>query len=152
LIDNSNLLGCVQTILIKASNSVCFNSRYQLYSVHSYKPRKLVDLFLMSSHYKIFDSIESFACRFHNLRVDIIKKIKASNKQYQFWADLYKYHDILNVRDYFVIQISHERCPLKTNHKFQVSSSISFKVLQMIESNSYVANCHQTLILSLLFT
>jgi hypothetical protein len=84
LIDNSNLLGCVQTILIKASNSVCFNSRYQLYSVHSYKPRKLVDLFLMSSHYKIFDSIESFACRFHNLRVDIIKKIKASNKQYQF--------------------------------------------------------------------
>jgi hypothetical protein len=138
--------------LIKASNSVCFNSHYQLYSVHSYEPRKLVDLFHMSSHYKIFDSTESFACRFYNLHVDIIKQIKASNKQYKFWAHLYKYHDILNVGDYFVIQISPKRCPLKTNHKFQVSSSRSFKMLQIIESNSYVANCHQTLILALLFT
>ena len=81
--DNPNILGCVQTILIKASNSVCFNSHYQLYSVHSYEPRKLVDLFHMSSHYKIFDSTESFACRFYNLHVDIIKQIKASNKQYK---------------------------------------------------------------------
>jgi hypothetical protein len=138
--------------LIKASNSVCFNSHYQLYSVHSYEPRKLVDLFHMSPHYKIFDSTESFACRFYNLHVDIIKQIKASNKQYKLWAHLYKYHDILNVGDYFVIQISPEQCPLKTNHKFQVSSSRSFKMLQIIESNSYVANCHQTLIVALLFT
>jgi hypothetical protein len=138
--------------LIKALNNVCFNPHYQLYSAHSYKPRKLIDLLPMSSHYKIFDSNKSFACRFHNLHVDIIKQIKASNKQYKFWADLYKYHDILNVGDYFVIQINPERCPLKTNHKFQVSSSRSFKMLQMIESNSYIANCHQILILALLFT
>jgi len=37
-----------------------------------------------------------------------------------------------------VIQISPERCPLKINHKFQVGNIRPFKVLQMIESNSYI--------------
>ena len=37
-----------------------------------------------------------------------------------------------------MIQISPERCPLKTYHKFQVSSIKPFKVLQMTKSNSYV--------------
>jgi len=40
--------------------------------------------------------------------------------------------------DYFLIHIRLEQCPLKINHKLQISSVKSFKVLQMIESNSYV--------------
>jgi hypothetical protein len=48
------------------------------------------------------------------------------------------YHDIFNVEDYFVIQISPEQFPLKINHKFQVGSVRPFKVLQMNKSNSYV--------------
>jgi len=75
------------------------------------------------------DSIEFFACRVHNLHVEIIKHIQVSNGQYKFRADLYKYHDTLNVIDYFMIQIRPERCPLKTNHKLQVSSVRPFKVL-----------------------
>jgi len=59
----------------------------------------------MSPHPKMFDSPESFACRIHNLHVEIIKQIQASNEQYKFWPDLYKYHDALNVGDYFMIQI-----------------------------------------------
>ena len=37
-----------------------------------------------------------------------------------------------------MIQIRHERCLLKTDHKLQVSGARPFKVLQMIESNNYV--------------
>ena len=37
-----------------------------------------------------------------------------------------------------MIQIKLERCPLKTNHKLQVSNARTFKVLQTIESNNYV--------------
>jgi hypothetical protein len=84
------------------------------------------------------DSPESFACRIHNLHVEIIKQIQASNEQYKFWADLHKYHDALNIRDYFMIQIRLEQYPLETIHKLQVSSARPFKVLQMIESNNYV--------------
>ena len=75
------------------------------------------------------DSIEFFACRIYNLHVEIIKHIQISNEQHKFRADLYKYHDALNVRDYFIIQIRPEQCPLKTSHKLQVSSARPFKVL-----------------------
>ena len=75
------------------------------------------------------DSIEFFACRIYNLHVEIIKHIQISNEQHKFRADLYKYHDALNVRDYFMKQIRPERCPLKTSHKLQVSSARPFKVL-----------------------
>jgi len=37
-----------------------------------------------------------------------------------------------------MIHIRHERCPLETDHKLQISSVIPFKVLQMIKSNNYV--------------
>jgi hypothetical protein len=49
-----------------------------------------------------------------------MKQIQASNEQYKFQADLLKYHDALNVGDYFMIQIRPERYPLKTDHKLQV--------------------------------
>jgi hypothetical protein len=95
-----------------------------------------VDLFFLSPHSKMFDLAEFFACKVHNLHVEIIKHIQASNEQYKFQVDLHKYHDALNVGDYFLIHIRPEQCPLKINHKLQMSSVKSFKVLQMIESNN----------------
>jgi len=83
-------------------------------------------------------SAESLPYRVYNLHIEIMKQIQASNEQYKFRADLLKYHDTLNVRDYFMIQIRPELCPLETDHKLQVSSVRPFKVLQMIKSNSYV--------------
>jgi hypothetical protein len=41
-----------------------------------------------------------------------MKQIQASNEQYKFRVDLFKYHDALNVGDYFMIQIRPEWCPL----------------------------------------
>jgi hypothetical protein len=61
--NNSNLLGYVQTISIKASNSAWFTSHLQSNSVHSYEPRKFVDLLSMSPYSKMFESTKSFACR-----------------------------------------------------------------------------------------
>jgi hypothetical protein len=92
----------------------------------------------MSPHLKMFDLAESFACTIYNLHVEIIKQIQASNEQYKFRANLHKYHDVLNVEDYFIIQIKLKWCPLKTNHKLQVSSARPFKMLQMIKSNNYI--------------
>jgi hypothetical protein len=60
----------------------------------------------------MFKSVESLACRVHNLHIKIMKQIQASNEQYKFQVDLFKYHDALNVGDYFMIQIRPERCPL----------------------------------------
>jgi len=42
-------------------------------------------------------SAESLPCRVHNLHIEIMKQIQASNAQYKFRADLLKYHDALNV-------------------------------------------------------
>jgi len=81
----------------------------------------------MSPHPKMLDSAESFACRIHNLHIEIIKQIQASNKQYKFRADLHKYYNALNVGDYFMIQIRHEWCPLEPRYKLQVSSCHSLK-------------------------
>jgi len=63
------------------------------------------------------NSAEFFARIVHNLHVEIIKHTQASKEQYKIRADLYKYHDALNVEDYFIIQIKLEWCPLETNHK-----------------------------------
>jgi len=64
----------------------------QSYRARNYKPRKPIDLLLMSSHSKISNSTESFACKVHNLYVEIIKQIQASNEQ-----DLHKNYDAFNV-------------------------------------------------------
>lgn len=85
----------------------------------------------------MFHSTKSFACRVYNLYVEIIKQIQTSNEQYKFQARLY-YHDVLNIEDYFMIQIRLESCPLRMSHKLQSSSVKPFKVLQMIESNNHV--------------
>ena len=77
--DNLNLLGCVQTIFTQASNNVCSTSHPLSYSVHSYKPKKLVNLFPMSPHIKMSNLTESFECKVYNLRVEIIEQLQASN-------------------------------------------------------------------------
>jgi hypothetical protein len=58
----------------------------------------------------MFESIEPFAHRFHNLQVEIIEEIQASNEQHKFQADLHKYYDELNVEDYFMIHIRTKWC------------------------------------------
>ena len=131
--DNLNLRGCVQIISSKAWNSLCSISKSQSYSVHNYKFRKSVDLLPMFAHIKMSYPIKSFVCRVYNLRIEIIKQIQESNEQYNFQVDLHKYHDTLNVKYYFIIQIRPELYHLKTNHKFQVNNARPFKVSQMIE-------------------
>jgi len=85
-------------------NSVCSTPHHQLYIVHSYKPRTLIDFLSMSPHFKLSNSTECFVRRVYNLHVKIKKKqIQKSNAQYKFQANLYKHHNVLNVGDYFVI-------------------------------------------------
>ena len=96
------------------------------------KHEKPIKHLLISPHDRMSKSAELLACRVHNLHVEIMKQIQASNDQYKFGANLLIYHDAFNVGDYFMIQIRPERYPLKTNHKLQISSARPFKVLQMI--------------------
>ena len=70
---------------------MCSILHSQSYKVHGHKPRMQVDLPLLSPHSKMIDSTESFACKVHNLHVEIIKHIQASNEQYKFQVDLHKY-------------------------------------------------------------
>jgi hypothetical protein len=136
--DNPSLLDCVHTISAQVSNNVCLIPHPQSFSVHSYKPEKPIEYLPISPHDRMSKSAESLPFRVYNLHIEIMKQIQASNEQYKFRADLLKYHDALNVGDYFMIQIGPERYPLKTDHKLQVSSARPFKVLQMIKSNNYV--------------
>jgi hypothetical protein len=136
--DNPRLLDCVHTISTQVSNNVCLIPHPQSFSVHSYKPEKPIEHLLISPHDRMSKSAESLPCRVHNLHIEIMKQIQARNEQYKFRADLLKYHDALNVGDYFMIQIRPERCLLETDHKLQVISARPFKVLQMIKSNNYV--------------
>jgi hypothetical protein len=136
--DNPSLLDCVHTISTHVSNNVCLIPHPRLFNVHSYKPEKPIEHLPISSYDRMSKSTESLPCGVHNLHVEIMKKIQASNEQYKFQADLLKYHDAFNVGDYFMIQIRPEWCPLKTDHKLQVSSVKPFKVLQKIESNNNV--------------
>jgi hypothetical protein len=71
-------------LLIKTLNIVCSTSHPRSYSVHSYESRKLVDLLTMSSYFKMSHSIEFFTCKIHNLHVETIKHIQASNEKYKF--------------------------------------------------------------------
>jgi len=136
--DNPRLLDCVHIISTQVSDNVCLIPHPQSFSVHSYKPEEPIEHLPISPHDRMSKSAESLPYRVHNLHIEIMKQIQASNEQYKFRADLLKYHDALNVGDYFMIQIRPERCPLETNHKLQVSSARPFKVLQMIKSNNYV--------------
>jgi hypothetical protein len=136
--DNPNLLDCVHTISTQVSNNVCLIPHPQSFSVHSYKPEKPIEHLPISPHDRMSKSVESLPCRVHNLHIEIMKQIQASNEQYKFRADLLKYHNALNVGDYFMIQIRPKRCPLEIDYKLQVSSARPFKMLQMIKSNNYV--------------
>ena len=71
----------------------------------------------MSLHIKMSNLAESFACRVYKLHVEIMKQLQASNEQYKFQSGLHKYHDILNVRDYFMIYTILEQYPLESSQK-----------------------------------
>jgi hypothetical protein len=58
--------------------------------VHGYKPKKPLDLSLMSPHARVSKSVESFARRVQDLHVKITKQIQASNAQYKFQYDLHR--------------------------------------------------------------
>jgi hypothetical protein len=120
--DNPSLLDCVHTISTQVSNNICLIPHSQSFSVHNYKPEKPIEHLPISPHDRMSKVAESLPCRVHNLYIEIMKQIQASNEQYKFRADLLKYHDALNVGDYFMIQIRPERCLLETDHKLQVNS------------------------------
>jgi hypothetical protein len=101
--DNPSLLDCVNTISTQVSNNVCHIPHPQSFSVHSYKPEESIEHLPISPHDRMSKSAESLPCRVHNLHIEIMKQIQASNAQYKFRADLLKYHDALNVGDYFMI-------------------------------------------------
>jgi len=95
--DNSSLLDCVNTISTQVSNNVCHIPHPQSFSVHSYKPEEPIEHLPISPHDRMSKSAELLPCRVHNLHIEIMKQIQASNEQYKFRADLLKYHDALNV-------------------------------------------------------
>ena len=77
--------------------------------VHSYKPRKLMDLILMMHHPRVSESASVFASLVHDLYKEINKKIQKSNAHYKSQADLHRMHLEFNEDDYVMIQIRSER-------------------------------------------
>ena len=59
--------------------------------VHSYKPRKLIDLIPMT-HPRVSYSASTFASHIYDLHKEISKKIQESNIQYKSYADLNRRH------------------------------------------------------------
>jgi uncharacterized membrane protein len=94
---------------------VSFHS--QLYIVYGHKLRVHVGLLPVSLFTWMFESVLCFVHRVYDLHVDNIKWIQISNVQYKFKVNLFEYHDVFNVRDYFMIQIRLKKCHLKTSKK-----------------------------------
>ena len=118
--------------------------------VHGYKPRKPLDLLLMSFHAKVYGSTESFACRIQDLHIEITKQIQVSNAPYKLQVDLHRQHNEFNVGDYIMIQIRPKRFPSRTNQKLHARSVESFKVLQQVGPNAYVLDLPQMLMFLIL--
>jgi len=106
--------------------------------VHGYKPRKSLDLLLMSFHARVYESAESFARRIQDLHIEITKQIQASNAQYKLQADLHRRHNEFNAGDYVMIRIRPERFPSGPNRKLHARSAKPFKVLQRVGPDAYV--------------
>jgi hypothetical protein len=85
--------------------------------VHGYKPKKPLDLFLMSPHARMSKSVESFARRVQDLHVKVTEQIQASNAQYKVQYDLHRWHSEFNVGYYVMIWIRPEQYPSGTNWK-----------------------------------
>jgi hypothetical protein len=82
--DNPSLLDCIHTISTQVSNNVCLIPHPQSFSVHNYKPEKPIEHLPISPHDRMSKSAESLPCRVHNLHIEIMKQIQASNEQYKF--------------------------------------------------------------------
>lgn len=94
--------------------------------VHAFKPRKLLDLILISLHPSVFVSTESFAQHQHDLHIEINKQLEASNALYKLRAYLHKRHVEFNVGDYVMIQIRSERRPSGPASNSLFGSDFSF--------------------------
>jgi hypothetical protein len=82
--DNPRLLDCVHTISTQVSDNVCLIPHPQSFSVHSYKPEEPIEQLPISPHDRMSKSAEPLPCRVHNLHIEIMKQIQASNEQYKF--------------------------------------------------------------------
>ena len=51
--------------------------------VHGYKPRKPLNILLMSLHAKVFELAKFFTRKIQNLHIEITKQIQTSNAQYK---------------------------------------------------------------------
>ena len=58
---------------------MCFIPHSHSCKVHGHIPRMPVDIPPLSPHSKMSDLAEYFACRVHNLHVEFIRHIQASN-------------------------------------------------------------------------
>ena len=79
--------------------------------VDGYKPRKSIDLILMTQHPRVFESASAFASHIHDLHIEISKKTQEINAQYKSYADLHCKHLEFNEGDYVLIRIYPERFP-----------------------------------------
>ena len=82
--DNPSLLDCVHTISTQVSDNACLIPHPQSFSVHSYKPEELIEHLPISPHDRMSKLAESLQGRVHNLHIEIMKQIQASNEQYKF--------------------------------------------------------------------
>jgi len=73
--------------------------------VHGYKPRKPIDLILMTQQPRLSESASAFASHIHDLHKKISKKIQKSHDQYKSYADLHRRHLEFNEGDYVMIRI-----------------------------------------------
>jgi transposase InsO family protein len=73
--------------------------------VCGYKPRKPLDLILMTPHASVSMSTEAFAQHLHELHIEINKQLEASNASYKLRVDLHRRHVEFNIGDYVMIQI-----------------------------------------------
>ena len=73
--------------------------------VHSYKPRKPIDLSSMTHHLWVSESTFAFTSHVHDLHVEINKKIQDSNTHYKSHVDLHLIHLEFNEGDSVMIRI-----------------------------------------------
>jgi hypothetical protein len=66
--------------------------------VHCYKPRRPLDIFLMSPHARASESANAVAQHVHDLQNEINKQTQATNAQYKIEVDLCRCLTEFNIR------------------------------------------------------
>jgi len=99
-------------------------------AVHGYKPKKPIDLILMTQHPRLSESASAFASYIHDLHKEINKKIQESNAQYKSYAELHHRHLEFNENDYVMVRIRPERFPPGAVKKLTARSAGPFKIFK----------------------